>query len=91
MGNNTTNTTEHTPRVKRTPEERAEHRRQYLKEYMQKYRANNSDKTMAWRVQAAKNLLQREGYSITRMAIDDIVIVKPDRVFVPAKDGDGEV
>lgn len=75
MGNTTINTAARPPRVKRTPEERAEHRRQYLKKYMQRYRVNNSDKTLAWRVQAAKNLLQREGYSVT-----------PD----PAKGGDGE-
>lgn len=72
----TTNTAaKQQPRVKRTPEERAEHRRQYLKGYMQRYRANNADKTLAWRIQAAKNLLQREGYSVT-----------PE----PTKDGDGE-
>jgi len=73
--NTTTNTAARAPRVKRTPEERAEHRRQYLKGYMQQYRANNADKTLAWRIQAAKNLLRREGYSVT-----------PD----PTKDGDGE-
>ena len=76
MENTTTNATTRTPRVKRTPEERAEHRRQYLKGYMQRYRANNADKTLAWRIQAAKNLLQREGYSV----------VTPDTT----KDGDGE-
>ena len=75
MENTTINTEAQSPHVKRTPEERAEHRRQYLKTYMQQYRANNSDKTLAWRIQAAKNLLQREGYSVT-----------PD----PTKDGDGE-
>lgn len=52
-------------RVKRTPEERAEHRRQYLRQYMRQYRADNRDKTRAWRIQAAKNLLQREGFTVT--------------------------
>lgn len=87
---------------KRTPEERAEHRRQYLKMYMRHYRAANADKTRTWRIHAAKNLLQREGYMVTgsngapdKLIIPgedcDLVIVNPSRIFDmsdPAKDGD---
>lgn len=64
-------TTTHPRAVTRTPEERAEHRRNYLRQYMREYRAANADKTRAWRVKAAMNLLQREGYRVTVEAGDD--------------------
>lgn len=88
------NTTK-TPHTKRTPEERAEHRRQYLKLYMRRYRKENADKTLAWRVQAAKNLLQREGYDVEPQEEDDddfeIVITNPGRIFEGfAEGGDDE-
>ncbi len=52
--------------TKRTPAERAEHRRQYLKTYMRGYRQRNIERTHTWRVESAKRLLEREGYTVTR-------------------------
>lgn len=91
---NTNNVTQQT-RVKRTPDERKQHRREYLKSYMQAYRAANPQKTKEWRIKSAKSLLQREGYDVVQRDDDDgdfdIVITNPDRIFEGfAEGGDSE-
>lgn len=50
-----------------TNEARQEKRREYLREYMRQYRAKYPDREKQYRREWAKNLLQRDGYTVSRV------------------------